>query len=146
MRIGEIAAGSGVPAKTIRFWEEQRLLPPPGRTDAGYRVYDARTMERLTFIRQAQAAGFTLDQIRQVLDIGDSGQAPCEHVGALIDDHLAAVEVRIAELEATRSHLRLLARRAAAQDPADCHGYCAILADAPAAPRSRPSPGGRVRR
>ena len=132
MRIGEVAARSGVPAKTIRFWEEQRLLPEPDRTAAGYRAYGARVLERLTFVRHAQTAGFTLDQIRQVLDIGDSGQAQCRHVTELIQAHLAAVERRIAELEATRRRLRLLARRAAEQDPADCHGYCSILAEAPA--------------
>jgi DNA-binding transcriptional MerR regulator len=132
MRIGEMAARAGVPPKTIRFWEDQRLLSAPARTPAGYRLYDMSTVERLAFIRHAQAAGLTLDQIRQVLDIGDSGNAPCQHVGELIDGRLAAVDARIAELEATRSHLRFLARRAAQQDPAECHGYCAILHPAPA--------------
>ena len=129
MKIGEIAARSGVPAKTIRFWEEQGLLPEPSRTEAGYRLYDATTIDRLTFVRHAQAAGFALDQIRQVLDIGDSGAAPCQHVSELIAGRLVDVDARIAELEATRDHLRVLAKRAAAQDPAECEGYCSILRD-----------------
>jgi len=129
MKIGEIAARSGVPAKTIRFWEEQGLLPEPSRTEAGYRLYDATTIDRLTFVRHAQAAGFALDQIRQVLDIGDSGAAPCQHVTELIAGRLVDVDARIAELEATRDHLRVLAKRAAAQDPAECEGYCSILRD-----------------
>ena len=136
MRIGEIAARSGVPAKTIRFWEERRLLPDPDRTAAGYRVYDPSTVQRLTFVRHAQAAGFTLDQIRQVLGIGDSGQPPCQHVSELIDRRLAEVDARIAELQATRGHLGVLARRAAQQDPAECQGYCSILAAAPARRRA----------
>jgi DNA-binding transcriptional MerR regulator len=127
VRIGEIAAIGGVPAKTIRFWEERRLLPEPTRTPAGYRTYDAAVIDRLAFIRSAQAAGLSIDKIRQVLDIGDSGTAACEHVRELIDGRLASVDARIAELEATRKHLRLLARRAAEQDPSECHGYCAIL-------------------
>ena len=127
LRIGEVAARSGVPAKTIRFWEEVCVLPEPSRTPAGYRVYDGSTIDRLSFVRHAQAAGFSLDQVRQVLEIGDSGKPACQHVRDLIDGRLAEVDTRIAELEATRTHLRLLARRAADQDPAECHGYCSIL-------------------
>ena len=127
MRIGEVAATGGVPAKTIRFWEERGLLPRPTRTAAGYRSYDAAVIDRLAFIRSAQGAGLSLDEIRQVLDIGDSGTAACAHVRELVDGRLASVEARIAELKATRQHLRFLARRAAEQDPAECHGYCAIL-------------------
>ena len=67
MRIGEVAGRAGVPAKTIRFWEDQHLLPPPGRTPAGYRDYGPAILERLAFIRHSQAAGLTLDHIRQVL-------------------------------------------------------------------------------
>ena len=137
MTIGEVAARSGVPAKTIRFWEEQRLIPEPRRTPAGYRIYEPSTLDRLTFVRHAQGAGFTLQQIRQVLDIGDSGRPPCRHVGELIHDRLAAVDARITELEATRAHLGVLARRAAEQDPADCHGYCSILAANAAHPDGR---------
>jgi DNA-binding transcriptional MerR regulator len=84
-------------------------------------------VERLTFIRQAQAAGLSLDQIRQILDIADTGDPPCLHVGGLIDRRLAEVEARIAELEATRARLHVLASRAAAQDPADCRGMCSII-------------------
>jgi DNA-binding transcriptional MerR regulator len=80
MRIGEIVDRAGVPAKTIRFWEAERLLADPARTPSGYRDYGSGVVERLTFIRQAQAAGLTLDQIRQILDIADSGDAPCLHV------------------------------------------------------------------
>jgi DNA-binding transcriptional MerR regulator len=127
MRIGEIAREVGVPAKTIRFWEEEGLVPEPGRTSSGYRDYEVEVVERLRFIRHAQAGGLTLHQIRQVLEIGDSGDPPCEHVGRVVADRLAEVETRIAELEDTRRHLRALTRRAAAQDPAECEGYCAII-------------------
>jgi len=127
MRIGEVAHESGVPAKTIRYWEAEGLVLAPGRTPSGYRDFEPETIERLEFIRSAQAGGLTLSQIRQVLEIGDSGDAPCEHVRRVVADRLAEVEARIAELAASRTHLRSLARRAAAQDPADCRGYCAII-------------------
>ena len=128
MRIGEVAVRAGVPAKTIRFWEDQRLVPPPGRTPSGYRDYDPAILERLAFIRHAQASGLTLDAIRQVLEIRDDGQPPCVHVTDLIGRRLAEVEARLAELTHTRDQLVVLATRAAAQDPADCRGYCSIIA------------------
>ena len=127
MRIGEAAERAGVPAKTIRFWEDQHLVAPPARTAGGYRDYDPAIVERLTFIRQAQAAGLTLEHIRQVLDIRDGGQPPCVHVAAVIARRLAEVEARRAELARTRDQLAALAARAAAQDPADCRGYCSII-------------------
>ena len=127
MKIGEAAGRSGVPAKTIRFWENQRLLPAPARSPAGYRDYDPAIIERLAFIWHAQAAGLTLDAIRQVLDIRDGGQPPCVHVTGLIARRLAEVEARLAELARARDQLAALAARAAAQDPADCRGYCSII-------------------
>jgi DNA-binding transcriptional MerR regulator len=128
MRIGEIAGRAGVPAKTIRFWEDQHVLPDPARTPAGYRDYDPAILERLAFIRHAQAAGLTLEHIRQVLDIRDGGQPPCVHVTTLISQRLGEVEARLAELSRARDQLVMLAGRAAAQDPADCQGYCSIIA------------------
>ncbi len=128
MKIGELAADTGVPTKTIRFWEAEGLLPEPDRTPSGYRDYAAAAAERLDFIRHAQTAGLTLKQIRQILDISDDGTPPCEHVAAAVTERLAEVDARIAELQATRKHLRHLSQRAAAQDPANCEGFCSIIA------------------
>jgi DNA-binding transcriptional MerR regulator len=127
VRIGEVAARAGVPAKTIRFWEDQHLLPPPDRTPAGYRDYGPAVLDRLAFIRHAQAAGLTLAAIRQVLEIRDGEQSPCVHVTGLIARRLSEVEARIAELTRARDQLVVLAARAAEQDPADCRGYCSII-------------------
>ena len=128
MKIGEAAGRSGVSAKTIRFWEDQHLLPPASRTPAGYRDYGPAILERLAFIRHSQAAGLTLEHIRQVLDIRDSGQPPCVHVTGLIARRLGEVEARLAELTRARDQWVVLAARAAEQDPADCRGYCSIVA------------------
>lgn len=127
MRIGEVAGRAGVPAKTIRFWEGQDLLPPPARTPAGYRDYGPEILERIAFIRHAQASGFTLDAIRQILDIRDGGQSPCTHVGNLIGQRLAEVEARLAELTHTRDQLMSLAERVGTQDPDECYGYCSLI-------------------
>ena len=127
MQIGEIAGRAGVSAKTIRFWEDQALLPQPARTASGYRDYDPVILERLAFIRHAKAAGLTLDQIGQVLDIRDGRQPPCIHVTGLISQRLSEIEARLAELARARDQLAALAVRAAALDPADCRGYCSII-------------------
>ncbi len=127
MRIGEVAGRARVPAKTIRFWEDRRLLPQPARTPSGYRDYDPAILERIAFIRHAQAAGLTLQAIGQVLQVRDGGQPPCVHVTSLIARRLAAVEARLAELARARDQLAALAERAAEQEPADCRGYCSII-------------------
>lgn len=129
MLIGDLAARAGLSAKAIRFYEQAGLLAQPPRTPGGYRDYPPGVVDRLAFIRHAQAAGFTLADIRGVLAIRDSGQAPCDHVSGLISEHLVQVERRIAELERTRDALRDLQRRAAATNPADCteSEICVIL-------------------
>ena len=127
MLIGELAGRTGTTAKTLRFYEDEGLLPEPHRTPGGYRDYPGATVERVGFIRSAQQAGLTLRQIGEILDIRDGGRPPCEHVGILIDQRLAEVEQRIAELEQTRDRLRELARRTGDVDPAECSGYCDII-------------------
>ncbi|MCT1614878.1 MerR family transcriptional regulator, partial [Corynebacterium sanguinis] len=74
MRIGELAERAGTTAKTLRFYEEQGLLPPTERTPSGYRDYAPETVARIDFVHRGQAAGLTLAQIRQILDIRDGGQ------------------------------------------------------------------------
>ncbi|MGH9117196.1 MAG: MerR family DNA-binding protein [Acidimicrobiales bacterium] len=103
------------------------MLPEPARTAGGYREYRVDDAERLAFIRRSQLAGFRLHDIRQVLAIADTGEPACQHVAALLDERLRDVDARIADLRRTREHLTELALRAAAQDPAECHGYCQIL-------------------
>ncbi len=127
MKIGGLATATGVPTKTIRFWEAEGLLPEPERTPSGYRDYDASAIDRLSFIRQAQTAGLTLSQIRQILDVSAEGTPPCAHVAVAVAERLAEVDARLAELRATRAHLRRLADRAATQDPATCEGFCSII-------------------
>ncbi|MEU3684307.1 heavy metal-responsive transcriptional regulator [Streptomyces sp. NPDC030592] len=129
MRIGELAAETGLTTKTIRFYEQAGLLPPPPRTASGYRDYPSHTVARLAFVRDAQAAGLTLAEIRSVLALRDSGQAPCTQVGTLIEEHLAEIDRRMAELRQARAVLRELARRVAVTDPDTCAAgdICTIL-------------------
>ena len=84
MRIGELAAKAGITTKTLRFYEEKGLLPPPERAANGYRDYEPTVLSRLDFIRRGRAAGLTLAQIRDVIEVRDSGDAPCGHVYQLL--------------------------------------------------------------
>ncbi|MBT2445281.1 heavy metal-responsive transcriptional regulator [Streptomyces sp. ISL-36] len=129
MRIGDLATAGGVTAKTIRYYEQAGLMPPPPRTPGGYRDYPPSAESRLAFIRDAQHAGLTLAEIGGVLALRDSGEAPCEHVTALIDQHLEELDRRMAELHKTRTALRELAQRAAETDFATCSeaGICSIF-------------------
>ncbi len=127
MLIGELAHDTGTTAKTLRFYEDEGLLPEPGRTSSGYRDYSPEALDRVAFIRDAQGAGFTLRQIGQILAIRDGGQPPCEHVGQLINIRLDDIDRRITELHQTRAHLKDLAGRTRVMDPADCGGYCDII-------------------
>jgi DNA-binding transcriptional MerR regulator len=133
MQIGTLAETTGVTAKTIRFYEQGGLLPPPPRTTGGYRDYPADAVGRLRFIRDAQSAGLALAEIRGILALRDSGQAPCEAVAALVGEHLGQIERRLADLRSTRRALRDLARRAADLDPDTCteDDICTILTRPP---------------
>ena len=120
MLIGEVAEVTGVSTKALRFYEDEGLLHQPDRTSGGYRDYRPDVIDRVVFIRQAQAAGLTLSQIAEVLTVRDGGRAPCGHVARLVADRLADVEARLTELEHTRTQLRELRSRLDELDPADC--------------------------
>lgn len=121
MRIGEVAQRSGVPIKTIRYYEDIGVLDPPRRTASGYREYDDDVLDRLAFVRSAQTVGLTLGEIREIVAFRARGETPCAHVAALIAHRSADLSRRIAELERMKAELSRLARRARSLDPRDCH-------------------------
>lgn len=129
MLIGELSERSHVPTKTLRFYEAAGVLPRPSRTPAGYRDYDDSALDRLAFIRSAQAAGLTLAEIRGVIAIRDGGTAPCSHVVELLDTKAAAVNRQIAELRRLKRELDRLRDDAAAVDPGACEParVCSVL-------------------
>ncbi|MDP8931054.1 MAG: heavy metal-responsive transcriptional regulator [Actinomycetota bacterium] len=120
MRIGEFAAQAGISAKAIRYYEQIGVLAPPARTPSGYRDYDRSALGRLAFVRAAQAVGLTLGEIRQIIAFRDRGQAPCEHVAALLQRRARELGARIAELQALQGHLEQLSDRARTLDAKRC--------------------------
>ena len=120
MRIGDLARRSGVTAKTIRYYEDIGLVEPPARTPSGYRDCEPAALERLAFIRGAQAIGLSLGEIRSIIALRDDGQTPCGHVLDLLRHRADELDRRIAELQSLRGDLRRLVDRAEGLDPADC--------------------------
>jgi DNA-binding transcriptional MerR regulator len=120
VRIGQLAARTGYSVRTIRFYEQSGLLPAPHRTAAGYRSFDQDAVTRLRFVRSAQALGLSLAEIADVLRIRDHHGPPCSYVAQLLDAHLSALDIRIAELTALRDELRARRPLDAEPDPARC--------------------------
>ena len=120
MRIGELAEAAGTTTKTLRFYEDQGLLPPAERTPGGYRDYTTESLTRIDFIHRGQAAGLSLAQIRQVLDIRDEGQPPCTHVRDLLDTRLAAIDEQLTQLQDLRNTLTELRAQADQIAPDTC--------------------------
>ncbi|MEV7527641.1 heavy metal-responsive transcriptional regulator [Agrococcus lahaulensis] len=140
MRIGELAAAADVTAKTIRFYETTGVLPAPTRQASGYRAYDHGAVDRIAFVKAAQAAGLTLAQIRDVISARDSSGAPCQHVAALLEQHAVELQRRISELTALLTQVRRLGQRANTLDPAQCDPalVCHVI---PTAAHEGASPG-----
>ena len=103
--VGAAAKAVGVSAKAIRIWEAKGLLPPAGRTEAGYRVFTDGDIEILRFIIRAKTLGLTLPEVKSILDLHRQGTAPCEQVTALLDAHISDIDRAIAELRALRTTL-----------------------------------------
>ena len=120
MRIGELGQRCGVTAKTIRYYESIGLLDEPARTDSGYRSYDADAIERLGFIRDAQATGLTLTEIASVLELKSSGRRSCAHTSELLNAHISSIDDQIEQLTVARRELVALADRAQGLDPSTC--------------------------
>lgn len=120
MRIGELAEAVGTTTKTLRFYEEQGLLPEAARTPTGYRDYAPEAVARIDFIHRGKAAGLTLAEIREILRIRDRGQAPCHNVRDLFDTRLADLDQQISQLVELRATITQLRDRATEPEPGSC--------------------------
>ena len=127
MQIAELSERTGVPKKTIRYYEDIGVMPVASRNSSGYRQYADDAVARLGFVRAAQSVGLTLGEIREVLAFRDRGEAPCRHVAGLIDKHATDLAQRIVALQAMHQDLQRLAQRAriapasAADEARICH-------------------------
>lgn len=113
MNIGTVARNSGLPAKTIRYYEDIGLLKP-GRRGNGYRDYSAEDVHRLRFLQRSRSLGFSVEECRQLLSLYGDRERESAEVKAIAEAKLAEIERKIEELRGLRDMLRHLV--------ANCHG------------------------
>ena len=110
MRIKQFSEQTGLPPKTIRYYEEVGLLPPARRLDNGYRDYAAADIDRARFIAGARSLNFSLDDIQEILALREQREAPCRVVLDLLQERADEISRRIAELQLMETELRDLYR------------------------------------
>ena len=120
MKIGDLAAATGTPVETIRYYEREGLLPAPPRSAGNYRVYGEAHVQRLAFIRRCRSLDMAQDEIRALLGYRDDPAAHCGQANAVLDAHIGHVEQRIAELQTLARQLRELRGRCQALPGGEC--------------------------
>lgn len=125
LNIGSVAEAAGLPAKTIRYYESIGLIRPPGRRANGYRRYSETDMRTLAFIKRARGLGFSVEEVRALIDLWRDRTRRSATVKSLAAKHIEALDRKIAELQSMREALAHLVKR--------CHGdgrpECPILGD-----------------
>ena len=152
LRVGEVAHAVGVGVQTLHFYEREGLIPPPARSASGYRLYDAGVIDRIRFIRKAQALGLPLEEIKHVLALAARGTSPCARVQTALAEKLADVDRRLQKLQSFRDELALLTEQATHKPVSDGEArICSIVetamsASAPEPQRKLVSIASRARR
>ncbi|WP_028237989.1 MerR family transcriptional regulator [Stutzerimonas azotifigens] len=108
LTIGKLSKTTGVNVETIRYYERIGLLTPAVRTESGYRTFGEREAERLRFVKRGRELGFSLEEIRTLVELADQPGQPCAEVDRLAEGHLAEVRQRIADLRRLEAELERL--------------------------------------
>ncbi|MBQ0792181.1 MAG: Cd(II)/Pb(II)-responsive transcriptional regulator [Oleispira antarctica] len=105
MKIGELSKLTGCSVQSIRFYEKERLLTAPKRSDGNYRLYDKSNLEQLAFIKRCRNLDITLAEIKLLLDLKRLPEIQCEAVNFLLDKHIVQIGFRMSELEKLKASL-----------------------------------------
>ena len=108
LRIGEVSKRTGLPVKTIRFYCDQGLLQPSGRSDAGYRLFDQDNLAELTIIRALRSMDVSIPELLKILEMRRSGFCNCSVLKGSIADKMASIDQQISELRAMQEELARL--------------------------------------
>ena len=120
MIIGAVARLTGLPAKTIRYYEDTGLIPPAERADNGYRMYGERAIHVLRFVKRARDLGFSVNDVSDLLALWEDERRESADVKRVARRHLDAIERKICELESLRSTLRELVDHCRGDHRPDC--------------------------
>ena len=134
MNIGAVAKRSGVPAKTIRYYESIGLIASAGRSANGYRVYTAEEVETLRFVSHARSLGFSVKDVANLLTLWRDRSRASSDVKALARGHIAEIDAKIAELRNIRETLLQLVDRCHGDDRPDCPILESLATTSPAEP------------
>jgi len=122
--IGQLAKAADIPTSTLRYYERIGILQPRNRSEGNYRLYDVGDLERVRFIRAAQATGFTLDDVTTLLNLRVAANARCEDIQILMEERLADVKTRMQDL---RHVERVLKSFLAKCRESNRRGHCAVI-------------------
>ncbi|QEY15949.1 Cd(II)/Pb(II)-responsive transcriptional regulator [Cellvibrio sp. KY-GH-1] len=111
MKIGALAKQTGLSVQTIRFYEQEGLVPIPQRTEGNYRLYDIESLRQLGFIKQCRNLGLKLDEIRELIKYQATPEEACKEINHIVDAHVQEVDARITELTVLREQLVGLRRQ-----------------------------------
>ena len=120
LTIGKLAEATGTKVETIRWYEKVGMIAAPARTSGNYRAYSPDDLARLFFIRRARDLGFSLDQVRALLDLAVERDRDCGTVDRIATEHLAQVDRKLADLAALRRELSRLISTCQGGSVADC--------------------------
>ncbi|MBX3401034.1 MAG: MerR family transcriptional regulator [Gemmataceae bacterium] len=119
MKIGEVAKRSSIGIETIRYYEREGLLLEPERRPSGYRQYDESTVERLEYIRRAKELGFTLAEIRELMELSFNAHAGCDHIRQRAEAKITDIEEKIRSLQQMKRSLDKIVQRCREKNSTD---------------------------
>ncbi|HGM6066454.1 TPA: helix-turn-helix domain-containing protein [Stenotrophomonas maltophilia] len=120
LTIGQLARQTGTKAETIRYYEKIGLLQPPLRSDGNYRYFSAQDQRRLSFVRRARELGFSIEQIRELIALGEQREHECSSVDDVVKAHIGDIARRICDLQALQGELERMIGNCPGGRMADC--------------------------
>lgn len=123
LSIGQVSKVTGCNIETIRYYEKEGVMPAPRRSPGGHRLYSKSLVERLSFIRRSRELGFSVAEIRELLQIVDRDQVSCQKVKSIADAHIADIARKISDLNRMKKTLKDLSSQCSGRDVP----YCPII-------------------
>ncbi len=120
LAIGELSRQSGVNIETVRYYERIKILPAPPRTATGRRIYDSAHLRTLAFIRRSRELGFSLNEIRTLINLGGPGKATCRQVREITAHHLENIRAKLNDLKKLEHVLAKTLARCSGKRVPDC--------------------------